>query len=43
MRQVYIQDQRKKLNPLNKTIERLLYLPGAMILAYGLWLSITLN
>lgn len=43
MRQVYIQDQRKKLNALNRTIEKLLYLPGAMILVYGLWLSITFN
>lgn len=41
MRPVYIQDQRKKISPVNRTIESLVYLPGAIIIAYGLWLTIS--
>jgi hypothetical protein len=43
MRQIYIQDQKKKLNPINRTFQRLVYLPGAFIIAYGLWLSLTVT
>jgi len=38
-----IQDQRKEDGFSNRRLEWLLYLPGAIIISYGLWLSITLN
>lgn len=43
MRDLLIKDQRKSGGLKNKGLEWLLYLPGAIIISYGLWLSITLN
>lgn len=43
MRHTIIRDQRKPSAMKNKRLEWLLYLPGAIIIGYGLWLSITLN
>ncbi len=43
MRHGNIRDQRKTLNPFNRRLERLMYLPGALILAYGLWLVLTVK
>ena len=38
-----LRDQRKPFNSFNRRLERLVYLPGALILAYGLWLALTVN
>ena len=38
-----ILDYRKSCNLKNKRLEWLFYLPGAAIISYGLWLSVTLN
>ncbi len=43
MRQQTIRDQRKNGKLKLKGMDWLLYLPGAIIISYGLWLSITLN
>lgn len=43
MRYENIRDQKKSSGLKNKNLEWLLYLPGAIIISYGLWLSITLN
>jgi len=43
MRNETIRDQRKPADFKARSLEWLLYLPGAIIIAYGLWLSITLN
>ncbi len=43
MRQQPIRNHRKSYTPFNRQFERLLYLPGALILAYGLWLALTVN
>ncbi len=43
MREGNIRDQRKTLSALNRRLERLIYLPGALILAYGLWLVLTVK
>jgi hypothetical protein len=43
MRQNRISGQRKPEDMKTKGLEWLLYLPGAIIISYGLWLSITLN
>ncbi|MDJ0882136.1 MAG: hypothetical protein QNJ56_10855 [Gammaproteobacteria bacterium] len=43
MRHQTLRDQRKTADSKYRSLEWLLYLPGAMIIAYGLWLSITLN
>lgn len=43
MRQTTIHDQKKSYPFKSKRIEWLLYLPGALIISYGLWLSITLH
>ena len=40
----YINDLKKTPTSLwQKRLQRLLYLPGAIIISYGLWLSITLK
>jgi len=43
MRQDTIRDQRKSVNLKSKGLDWLIYLPGAIIISYGLWLSISLN
>ena len=43
MQYTRIQDQRKPYGLKNKRLEWLFYLPGAAIISYGLWLSITFN
>ena len=43
MRNKTIKDQRKTTDLKNRNLEWLLYLPGAIIISYGLWLSISLN
>lgn len=43
MRNINIQDHKKPDELKNRRLEWLLYLPGAVIISYGLWLSITLN
>jgi hypothetical protein len=43
MRHSNIRDQRKSFNSINRRLERLAYLPGAVILGYGLWLALTVN
>lgn len=43
MRHSNIRNQRKPFTPFQRRLERLIYLPGALILAYGLWLALNLN
>jgi hypothetical protein len=43
MRQQTILNERKIARPKLSLWEKLLYLPGAIIIGYGLWLSLTLN
>ncbi len=43
MRNNTIRDRHNSSQFKNKSVEWLLYLPGAVIIGYGLWLSITLN
>ena len=43
MRHEVIKDQKHPDRFKTHGLEWLLYLPGAIIIAYGLWLSITLN
>ncbi len=43
MRHISIQDQRKPAGFKNKRLEWIFYLPGAILISYGLWLSITLG
>jgi len=43
MRHSNIRNQRKTHTPFNRRLERLIYIPGALILAYGLWLALNVN
>lgn len=42
MKHTDYQDHRRE-HPRLQPLERLIYLPGAFIIAYGLWLSITVT
>ncbi|MEE8365750.1 MAG: hypothetical protein V3R76_08185 [Gammaproteobacteria bacterium] len=41
MQQLYYRDQRKLPTTWSKLTNGLLYLPGAAVMLYGLWLSMT--
>lgn len=41
MRQVLILDLRRKAVRRNTILDWLVYLPGAIIISYGLWLSVS--
>ena len=43
MRNNTIQDQKRPYDLRNKRLEWLFYLPGALIISYGLWLSVTIS
>ena len=41
MQTLYYRQTRRGAGLWNRFLERLVYLPGALVLAYGFWLSLT--
>ena len=41
MQQFDIHDEQKNLAMRSRLVERLIYLPGAAVMVYGLWLALT--
>jgi len=42
MEQLSYRDQRKLITGWSKLKQRIIYLPGAVIILYGFWLSLTI-